>query len=128
MSEAVLEILSNLGNLVMAFGSTLMIAGGLDMFLVTTGALILIPLAARIVKRKHGGFRKSFRPRGRASHGRASGRLLESRRGPVLKPCPNCAEQLPLSAIMCHFCDYNFLAERPGRGQNLLPPPQPFTH
>jgi hypothetical protein len=45
----------------------------------------------------------------------------------MLKPCPNCAEELPLSAIICDACDYNFLAARPGRGQKLLPPSEAVT-
>jgi len=120
MDEAIVENLSNLANLVLTYGSTLMIAEGLDILPITAAALILVLLAARIVKRKRGVL-KSFRARGSVTNKRASGRLFESNRSPALKPCPTCAEQLPLSAIICHACDYNFLAERPGRGQKLLP-------
>jgi len=127
MDEAIVENLSNLANLVLTYGSTLMIAEGLDILPITAAALILVLLAARIVKRKRGVL-KSFRARGSVTNKRASGRLFESNRSPALKPCPTCAEQLPLSAIICHACDYNFLAERPGRGQKLLPSPQPMTH
>jgi hypothetical protein len=125
MEEAIVENLSNLANLVLTYGNTLMIAEGLDIF--TAVALILVLLAARILKRKRASL-KSFRARGSVTNKRASGRLFESQRSPALKPCPNCAEQLPLSAIICDTCDYNFLAERPGRGQKLLPSSQPITH
>jgi hypothetical protein len=124
MDETIVENLSNLVNLVLTDGSALMIAGGLDIPSITALILILV-LLARIVKRKHTGF---TRARGTVTHKRASGRLFESQRSPALKPCPNCAEQLPLSTIICDTCDYNFLAERPGRGQKLLSAPQPMTH
>jgi hypothetical protein len=127
MDEAVMENLSYLANLVLTYGSTLMIAEGLDILPITAVALILVLLAARIVKRKRGVL-KSVQAQDTFTHKRAAGRLFKSQRSPVLKPCPNCAEQLPLSAIMCDTCDYNFLAERPGRGEKLLPPPQPMTH
>ena len=89
-------------------------------------ALILVLLTGRIVKRKRSVF-KSFRARGTVNNKRSSGRLLKSQRSRVMKPCPSCAEQLPLSAIICRTCGYNFLAERPGRGQTLLPSPQAMT-
>jgi len=128
MDEAIVENLSNLMNILSTYGSTLMIAEGLDILPITAVALILVLLTARIVKRKHGGFFRSFRTRRTGTNQRASGRLFNSHRGSTLKPCPNCAEQVPLSAIICDTCDYNFLAERPGRGQKLLPSPQPMTH
>jgi len=128
MDEAVVENLSTLANLVLTYGSNVMTAEGLDILPISAIALILVFLAARIVKRKHGGFLKSFRARGAFTNKRGSGRFFESQRSPAVKPCPSCTEQLPLSAIMCDTCDYNFLAERPGRGQALLQPPQPMTH
>jgi hypothetical protein len=121
MDEAIVENLSNLANLLLTDGSPLMIAGGSEILPVTAVALIIVLLVARIVKRK------IFRARGTGTHKRTFGRLFERQRSPDLKPCPNCAEQVPLSALICNACDYNFLAARPGRGQNLLPPPQPMT-
>ena len=120
------ENLSNLANLVLTYGSTLVIAEGLDILPIIAVALILVLLTARIVKRKRSVL-KSFRARGTVNNKRSSGRLLKSQRSPVMKPCPSCAEQLPLSAIICRTCGYNFLAERPGRGQTLLPSPQAMT-
>jgi hypothetical protein len=114
MEEALLENLSNLINVTLTYGQTLMIASGLDLFSFAAGALILVLLAVRIVKRKRS-VRKSFGVRNSATSGRS----------PTLKSCPNCAERLALSAIICEACDYNFLAERPGRGQKLLPSPNP---
>ena len=122
MDEAIVENLSNLASLLLTDGRALMIAGGPEILPIIAVALILVLLVTRIVKRK------TFRARGTVTHKRASGRLFERQRSPELKPCPNCTEQLPLSAIICNTCDYNFLAARPGRGQNLLLPPQPITH
>jgi hypothetical protein len=125
VDEAILENLSNLANLILTHGSAPLIADGLDTLSVTALILILI-LLTRIVKRKRG-VRKSPRSGGASLNKRASVRLFESQRSPVLKQCPSCAKQLPLSAIICNNCDYNFLAERPGRGQKLLSPPQLMT-
>ena len=111
MYEAIVENLSNLANLLLTDGRALMVAGGPEILPIIAVALILVLLMVRIVKRK------TFRTRG------TSCRLFERQRSPELKPCPNCTEQLPLSAIICNTCDYNFLAARPGRGQNLLPSP-----
>jgi hypothetical protein len=122
MYEAIVENLSNLANLLLTDGRALMVAGGLEILPITAVALILVLLVTRIVKRK------TFRARGTGTHKRAFGRSFERQRSRELKPCPNCTEQLPLSTIICNMCDYNFLAARPGRGQNLLPSPQPITH
>jgi hypothetical protein len=122
MDETIVENLSNLGNLLLTGGSTPMITGGLEIFPTTVVALILVLLVARLLKRK------TFRGRGTFANRRDSGRFFERQRSPELKPCPSCNEELPLSAIICDICDYNFLAARPGRGQNMLPPPQPITH
>jgi hypothetical protein len=115
MDEVIAENFSNLANIVSTYGSTLLVAAGQDPITITAVALIIVLLALRMVKRKRGVFRSS-RPRGSDSNKRAS--------SPTVKPCPSCAEQLPLTAIICGICDYNFLAERPGRGQKLLSSPQ----
>lgn len=122
MYEGIVENLSNLANLLLTDGHALMVAAGPEILPITAFALILVLLVTRIVKRE------PFRARGAVTHKRASGRLFERQRSPEVKPCPNCTKQLPLSAIICNTCDYNFLAARPGRGQNLLPLPQPMTH
>jgi hypothetical protein len=41
----------------------------------------------------------------------------------TLKKCPKCAEQLPLPALVCDACDYNFLSRMVGRRHELLPSP-----
>jgi hypothetical protein len=123
MNEAIMENLSYLANLGLTYVSTLVIAEDSNILFTIAVALLLVLLAARMVKRKHGGFPKSFRAWRTVINRQSSSRLFESRRGPALKACPNCAEQLPLSAIICNTCDYNFLAARPDRGQKLLPHP-----
>lgn len=40
----------------------------------------------------------------------------------AFKKCPQCADQLPLSALVCDVCDYNFLASSILR-HKLLPAP-----
>ena len=117
-----MQTLSNLVNLLLTDGRALMMTSDLEIFPVTAVALILVLLVAKLVKRK------TFRRRRTGIHKRASGRLSKKQHSPELKPCPNCAEQLPLSAIICNTCDYNFLAARPDRGQKMLPSPEPISH
>jgi len=129
MYEAIIGTFSTLANLVLTDGRTLMmIPGGLDTLDFSAIALILAFLTKRIVNRQHSEPFKSIRAGNTPTNNRASDRFLVRKRMPALKPCPNCAEQLPLPALICGACDYNFLAARPGRGQKLLPPPQPMTH
>jgi hypothetical protein len=128
MYEAIVEDLSTIANVVLTDGKTLMIAEGLDMLDFFAIALILVFLTTRIAKKKQGGSLKSRRAQSTPTNNRASDRFFERKRVPALKPCPSCAEQLPLSALICDACDYNFLAARPGRGQKLLPPPESMAH
>jgi hypothetical protein len=47
----------------------------------------------------------------------------------TLKKCPKCAEQLPISALVCDSCDYNFLSRTVGHRHKLLPSPSdPLAH
>src|SRR4029453_8540716 len=55
-------------------------------------------------------------------------RILGRHRIPALKKCPNCAEEVPLSVLMCDACDYNFLSGMVGCRLKLLPSPEPLTH
>jgi hypothetical protein len=118
-----METFLNLAKLVLTDGSTPMIPGGVDTLHISLIVLTLLFLTLRIVNKKSGRSSKTFRAASAPTNHGASGGFLERRRIPALKNCPNCAEQLPLSALICDACDYNFLATRPGRGQQLLPPP-----
>jgi Uncharacterised protein family UPF0547 len=102
-----------------------MIAVDLNILHTSAIALIVVLLTARIVKKKYGGLWKSLRAGDPLTDHCAAGGFFEGQRIPARKKCPNCAEQLPLSALICDACDYNFLAMRPERGQKLLPSPQP---
>jgi hypothetical protein len=113
--------------LVLMDGGSAMTAGGEDILPMAAIALILVFLRLRMVNKKSTSSFKSSRAGSAARDHHASGRLLERRRLPALKSCPNCAEELPLSALLCESCDYNFLAERPGRGQRLLPAPDEMS-
>ncbi len=61
------------------------------------------------------------------SHNRIAGRMFE--KNPILevKSCPHCAEQVPLSTLICHACEYNFLSGTIGNGR-LLTSPEPLVH
>jgi hypothetical protein len=124
ISEIIVGNFPTLINVVVTYAGTL-IAESLDV-LSLSAALTVALLAAKMFRRKRI-VSKSFQAHDDFTRKRV-GSLFKSQRTPVLKPCPNCAEQLPLSAIMCDTCDYNFLAERPGRRQVLLQPPNPLIY
>jgi hypothetical protein len=96
MNEAILEYLSSLATLAVTDGSPL------NFFLFSGIALTLALLMARIAGQKDG---------------------LKGHHILPLKKCPNCAEQLPLSALVCDECDYNFLSGTVGYRHKLLPAP-----
>jgi hypothetical protein len=122
MYEAITGNFSTLAKLIVTDGSTLMIAGGLNILHFSAIALILVLLAVRIAKKK------SFTARSDPMDNSTAARFFERRHIPALKKCPNCAEQLPLSTLICDACDYNFLSGMVGHGQKLLPSPEPMTH
>jgi hypothetical protein len=128
MYEAITGNFSTLAKLIVTDGSTLMIAGDLNILHFSAIALILVFLTVRITKKKYGSFFKSFMARSDPMDNSPAGRFFERQHIPALKKCPHCAEQLQLSALICDACDYNFLSGMVGRGQKLLPSPEPMTH
>lgn len=126
MAETIVGNFPTLTNVVLTYASNL-IAESLDVLSVSAVALTLAILAAKTLRRKRS-FPKSGQAHDSFTGKRVTGRLFKSQRSPVLKQCPSCTKQLPLSAILCDICDYNFLAERPGRRQVLLQPPKALTH
>ena len=104
MYEAILENFLSFATLVVTNGSTPMIAEGLNILHFSAIALIVAFLTARIASKKD----------------RA---ILKRQHVLTLKKCPKCAEQLPLSALICDACDYNFLSGMVGHGHKLLPSP-----
>ncbi len=101
-----------------------MIADNLEFVHFAATALILIFLIARIGKRNHRGFFKSLVAGGVFSNDCAADRMFEEHHIAALKTCPNCAEQLPVSGLVCDACDYNFLSGMVGSGKKLLASPQ----
>lgn len=98
-----------------------MLNGSFDILHLSAIAVIPVFLALRFLKKKKA--RDSFESfRAVSSSGNAS--IFERERVPATKKCPGCEEQLPLSAIICDGCDYNFLASRPVRSQSILPSPE----
>jgi hypothetical protein len=97
MYEVILENFSSFATLV------LMIAEGFNFILFSGIALTFALLMARIARQKNS--------------------LFKRHRVPTLKKCPKCAEQLPISALLCDACDYNFLSRTVGHRHKLLPSP-----
>jgi hypothetical protein len=116
---------STLAIFALADSKTFTLPAGIDMLDISAIALIFFFLIGRIAKRKQNRLCKSAsKP---SSSTRTPDHFFKNKHAAALKPCPNCAEQLMLSALVCDACDYNFLAARPAR-QKLLPPSSPTTH
>ena len=128
MYETTMDNFSNLAKLIVTDGRTLMMAEDLNIIYFSAIGLILVFLAVRIATKRYGSFFKSSKAGSAFANDCASGRFFERQRIPTLKKCPNCTEQLPLSALICDACDYNFLSRMVGRGQKFLPSPEPMTH
>jgi hypothetical protein len=112
-----MENFLNLAELALMAGRNPMTVGGMDILPISALALTLVLLGLRMANKKSVTMAESFQSA-------RSGGFFEKQRMPAQKKCPHCAMQLPLSAIICETCDYNFLAERPGRGQKLLALPE----
>jgi hypothetical protein len=99
-----------------------MTTDGLNIYYFSAIALIVALLFARGVKNKYGGI-KSFLTWTGLKKSYANDRMFENLRVPAFKKCPNCEKQLPLSALLCGVCDFNFLAGSLYRGNKMLPAP-----
>ena len=106
MLEGILRNISSLAQVVGAGQVTDMVAA--DSYLVhVIGIVLILALLGMRWFRKH----RSADP-------------IDRYLGQATKQCPNCTEQLPLSALMCETCDYNFLSGMIGHGHRLLPAPE----
>ena len=82
---------------------------------------LLIKLVTAAMAGKKAGFFKSF---GEAVPFRMAMRFFD--RQPLSKAhknCPNCGGQVPVAALFCDACDYNFIASIVGHRHKLLNPP-----
>lgn len=98
-----------------------MLNGSFNVLSLSAIAVIVVFLARRFLKRKK--LRDCFESF-QASSITSNGGIFERQRVPATKKCPGCERQLPLSAIICEGCDYNFLAARPDRLHSMLPAPE----
>jgi len=102
-----------------------MLNGDFDILHLSAIAVIVVFLALRFLKKKKP--RDSFESFQATSH-TSNARIFERQRVvPATKKCPGCEQQLPLAAIMCEGCDYNFLAARPDRLHSMLPAPEALS-
>ncbi len=87
--------------------------------------LILAFLAARVANKRDGSFKSLLAARIKRIVGRQHVELPTLK----LKKCPECDEQVPLSALICEACDYNFLSRAVAHRHKLLPAPsEPLVH
>jgi uncharacterized membrane protein YtjA (UPF0391 family) len=124
MWEAIVTKFSTLALFLGTDGIATMIADASNILYFTAIALIFVAFTARIVRGRYRSFFTSLARGRRFTNDRAYDRMFERRQIVALKKCPNCTEQLPLSAVLCDGCDYNFLSEMVGHGQKLLPSPE----
>jgi hypothetical protein len=106
-------------------GNSAMIAEELNILHISGIALILAFFTARTARGLERGFFKAFLTRRLFANDRDPDRMFERQHIQALKKCPNCSEQLPLTALICEPCDYNFLSGMVGHGHKLLPSPEP---
>ena len=83
-------------------------------------ALTVVILAVKIASKRDPGFFQGFLAAAAFKGARAKRQDLVLS---ALKTCPKCAEQLPLSTLVCDTCDYNFLSRTVGHRHKLLPAP-----
>ncbi len=103
-----------------------MMTDGINIYYIPTIALTVALLFTWGVKRKRGNFFRSFLASTGLKKSYANDLMFENLRVPVFKKCPNCEGQLPLSALLCDSCDFNFLAGSLCRGNKMLPAPDAF--
>jgi hypothetical protein len=125
MYEAISQILSSV-TLAVTNGSTLIIDGDADVLHFLAIALLVAFLTARIASKKDGSFFKWFVAGAFLGIIALPVAIAIKRRHvlSVLKKCPKCAEQLPLSALVCDACEYNFISRIVGHGHKLLASPK----
>ena len=128
MHEAILRNLSSIATLVGTNGSMAMIAEDSNILHFAAIALLLVFLAIRRAQRNGDSFFSSFFAGRMFTRDHTTDRMFERHHILELKKCPNCAEQLPLSMLICEACDYNFLSGMVGYGDKLLPSPEPRAH
>jgi hypothetical protein len=126
--EVTMEKLSSLLKLVMTDGSTLMVTGDLTILQFSAIALILVFLLARMAKKKYSSSFRSSMAESAITNNFVADRIFASQRISLQKDCPNCAEHVPLSALICEACEYNFLSRMVGSRHKMLPSPAPMTH
>jgi hypothetical protein len=91
-----------------------------DLFSVAAIALLVPLIAIRIARHKAHRQVHEFAGRTLNPFRKTEGPALTA-----LKKCPSCAEELPLSALICDGCDYNFLAGSTCYRHKMLPAPEP---
>jgi len=100
-----------------------MITGGFGLDYLS--ALILILAAVWLAKKPVGAFFKSYAAESALAKNLLAEKLFGANPLPTQKNCPNCAEPMPISILICDACDYNFLSGRIGTNLKSLPAPNP---
>ena len=104
----------------MTSGSAIMPSDGTDSLYFHLIALTVVILAGKIASKKDDGFFQRFLAKAFKGATAKGQKVALS----ALKACPKCAEQLPLSTLVCETCDYNFLSRSVGHRHKLLSAPE----
>ena len=85
-------------------------------------ALIVALLVGRMSSRRASSF---FKPRMSKVRKAIPTHLFKKKQAALsaTKKCPNCTDSLPISALVCEACEYNFLSGTVGFRSKMLPPP-----
>ena len=131
MHEAILRNFSSVATLISSNVDSPLEAENLIILAVSLTSLILASVTATIASKKDGGYFKWFVAGGLCSIVALPMAIRKQQPVaplPLLKHCPNCPEQVSISALVCESCDYNFLSGRVGHRHKLLPHYEPRAH
>ena len=125
MFEAILKHFSSFVTLMVERATTAMTFEGIGIFHLFVMALALAFLTAGIAHNKGGSFFKWFLAGAFLGIIALPVAVFKKKQlaPPALKQCPKCAEQLPIQALVCDWCDYNFVSMMVGCQHKPVPPP-----
>lgn len=87
-------------------------------------AVMLRLTAARTARKSIGAFFKSYATRSGFTNDLVGAHWFAAKPAILAqKNCPHCAEAMPISALFCDACDYNFLSGSLVTRQKSLPAP-----
>ncbi|MGH7797099.1 MAG: hypothetical protein ACREQ2_19730 [Candidatus Binatia bacterium] len=125
MAEIVSTDFSSFATDLLTNARALVIAEDANILYFSAIAVTLGLLTAKIASKKDGGFFKWFIAGAFLGIIALPVAIFKKQHVPLtaLKKCPKCDDQLPLPALVCDACDYNFISGIAGHRRQMLPSP-----